>query len=257
MDLDTDEGILIDDVVDDSPAEEAGLKKGDVIVRYGGSGVSDVSKLTEMVRKTEPGSDVEIRVLRDGRGQTLYAVIGAKEKDDQFDMKSFTLDFPQGLLKGFDFGDDPNVFSFAGGGKPRFGVGIQDIDGQLSEFFEVGEEEGVLVTEVYEDSPAEEAGVLAGDVIVEFDGHDISGADELITAVKSADADVAVDVELMRKGRAMNIEVVLPDTESRKKAADIYIHELQGDKELQQELEELKKELKKLKVELKELKSKQ
>ena len=252
MDLDVDEGVLIDDVIEDSPAEDAGLESGDVIIEYDGFGVEDVSELTERVRETKPGTDVEILIIRDGRERSIRATIGEKEKD--IDIKSFTLDIPHGLLKGFDMAAEPFAFTFKTG-KPRFGVGIQEIDGQLAEFFEVSEDEGVLVTEVYEDSPAEKYGVKAGDVIVEFDGESISDTDELISAVKGADADVPVDVELVRKGKTMTIEVVLPEVEAQKKSVDYYLQELGEDEELQEELEELKKELKKLKMELEKLRS--
>jgi C-terminal processing protease CtpA/Prc len=253
LDLDSEEGVLIDDVVDDSPAEEAGLMKGDVILRYDGSTVNDVKELTEMVRKTEPGTGIEIVINRKGRELTVLAEIGETEHGD-FDAKSFALDLPFGILEGFNMPKESFKFEFQGSSKPRFGVGIQELDGQLAEFFEVSDEEGILVTEVYEDSPAEEAGVMAGDVIIKFDGKEIGETGELISAVQSADAGKTVMVEIVRKGRPMTLEAVLPDIEKEDKASRYYIQAMDEDKkELQKELDELKKELEKLKMELEKL----
>jgi S1-C subfamily serine protease len=257
MDLDSDEGVLIDDVVEDSPAEEAGLMKGDIVLRYDGTVVESVTELTEMVRETEPGEEVEIKVNRDGREFPIIAVIGEKE-DREFDIKGFPLDLPFTILEGFDMPHHPGMFKFSKSSKPRFGVGIQELDGQLAEFFEVPEGEGVLVTEVYEDSPAEEAGVMAGDVIVEFDGMKVTDSGELISAVNEADAGVAVQVEVVRKGRAMTLKAELPEIEKKHETSRFYIQDLEEDKkELTKEMEELRKELQELKMELEQLQKQQ
>jgi serine protease Do len=76
------EGALVSDVVKESPAEKAGVQEGDVIVSYGGKGVTGVESLAEMVRGTKPGQKVEFVVVRKGKKKTLKARIGERPEDE-------------------------------------------------------------------------------------------------------------------------------------------------------------------------------
>ncbi len=76
-------GVIINDVVEGSPAEKAGLQDGDVILRHDGEPVSDYAAFTRAVRALHPGDRAKFVVLRDGREKTLEVEIGRREADDE------------------------------------------------------------------------------------------------------------------------------------------------------------------------------
>jgi serine protease Do len=80
--LGVDQGALVSDVVEKSPAEQSGVKEGDVIVSYSGKKVASVQGLAEMVRKTKPGQKVDFVVIRKGKKKTLKAKIGERPEDE-------------------------------------------------------------------------------------------------------------------------------------------------------------------------------
>ncbi len=75
-------GVLVSDVVDDSPAAKAGLQDGDVIVAFAGKPLSDYDSLTAAVRAAKPGEKVDVTVLRDGKKKTIKVELGEREDDD-------------------------------------------------------------------------------------------------------------------------------------------------------------------------------
>lgn len=82
--------------------------------------------------------------------------------------------------------------------RPMIGISMQDIDDQLADFFQV--KQGILVTHVLENSPAAEAGIQAGDVIVSFNGTDVDSARELMHELKDLSEGDEVDIGLVREG---------------------------------------------------------
>ena len=89
------------------------------------------------------------------------------------------------------------------------GVHLQNLTEQLGEYFGVSDGEGALVTEVVDESPAEKAGLKAGDVIVSFAGDDIDDVDELVDAVRASEVGKDVQVKVIRnKGeKTMNVQI--------------------------------------------------
>ena len=75
-------GVIVNEVVDGSPAEKAGLRDGDVILQFNGDPVSDYTAFTRAVRALKPGDDAKVTVLRDGREKSLDVEIGRREADD-------------------------------------------------------------------------------------------------------------------------------------------------------------------------------
>ena len=86
MDLEGVDGALVNSVADGSPADRAGLRKGDVIIRVGRTDTPGASDLTRVVRDMKPGDRASVVVLRDGSRRTLSVVLGSRPKDEQFDM---------------------------------------------------------------------------------------------------------------------------------------------------------------------------
>lgn len=192
MDYDRDVGVLVNDVEDDSPAEQAGLKEGDIIITYDGKSISNTGSLIRKVRASDPGEEVDIGIVRKGKEMTLTATIGEhpKKKELWIDTKGKVL---------------PHVFKRVDEDHGWLGVHLQDVTEQLGEYFGITDGEGALITEVVEDSPAEKAGLRAGDVIVEYDGDEIDDIEELIEAVRETDVDEEVEIRIMRERKSLTL----------------------------------------------------
>lgn len=78
--LDIDYGVIVDDVIKESPADKAGIKKGDVILKIDGEKITDMDDLHYVVKKN-PGKEVKIEVLRKGKKKTLSVKLGQKERE--------------------------------------------------------------------------------------------------------------------------------------------------------------------------------
>lgn len=274
MDIDGDvQGVLVSDVVGDSPADEFGLEDGDVIIAIDDEETATVKGVVRAIKAYSPGDEVEIVVLRDGNSKrTLKVELGEREEDKIVDLDlDLDLDMIPEIGRAFS--------GWAGGPQGFLGVRIQDMSGDLGEYFDVDEDEGVLVLEVTEDSPAEEAGIKAGDVILEYDGKAVSDADRLVKYVRDGDPGDAVELKIKRKRRTQTVDVELGKTEG---AAKIFVQDLKSpgkhkrivipgghdieipdmDKieiqkwhqdDLRKELDELREELEELRKELKEI----
>ena len=185
MDYDRDIGVLVNEVEDDSPAEEAGILEGDIIIQYDGKTIKNTGSLIRKVRATDPGDEVEIGIVRKGRDVTVTATIEKKSE-------GYGYRFERGK-KG-----DSHFFKLKEKEGGWLGARLRNLTDQLGEYFGVSNGEGVLVTEVMEEGPAEKAGLLAGDVIVSYAGEETDDVDELIEAVRETEAGEGVEIEVIR-----------------------------------------------------------
>jgi len=99
------------------------------------------------------------------------------------------------------------------------GVTIQPLTPELSKQFGLGDEKGVLVGDVVEDSPADKAGILRGDVIVEFDGKEVKDATNLRNIVAGTAPNTAVSVKLVREGKPKTVQVKIVEMSSEMQTA--------------------------------------
>ncbi|MEP6922125.1 MAG: PDZ domain-containing protein [bacterium] len=211
-------GTGITDVVKDSPAEKAGLRKDDVILRFDGETVTSARKLTRLVSEVAPDHRVSLTISRGGSEQEVAVTI-AKRKDSSDAMNKLQglhgklrgLEGLQGLpgLEGMEEfgtpgarvwkweGGEPNGdgFMLAFGNNRRIGVSTTTLTKQLADYFGVADGKGVLVTAVTEDGAAAKAGVKAGDVITSLDGEKIEDAGDLARAInKKKEGDVTLTI---------------------------------------------------------------
>jgi len=226
-------GVGITQVVKDSPAEKAGLRKDDVIVRFEGDSVTSVRKLNRLVSEVAPDQTVKLSINRGGGEQEVAVTIGKRnesfntgnwedlekfkglEKLKQLDkiegldrLKELERDLPPGAnvwkWEGEGPGKDGMFFAF--GNHRRIGVGTMALTRQLADYFGVADGQGVLVTSVGEDSPAAKAGIKAGDVITAIDGEKIDGAGDLARGInKKKDGDVTLTVIRNKNQRTINV----------------------------------------------------
>jgi serine protease Do len=154
-------GALVGDVTADSPAARAGLQNGDVIIELNGKKVNDSRHVKLEVARFKPGETVPVKVLRDGATKTLnvtVAEIPGSESLAKADSKSDAQD--NGTLNG---------------------VSVTDLDSRARQQFNIpGNVRGAVVNDVEPDSPAAEAGLRPGDVIVEINRQAVHNADEAV-----------------------------------------------------------------------------
>jgi predicted metalloprotease with PDZ domain len=177
-------GALVESVEADSAGAKAGLQKGDVIVEFAGERVRSVTQLRRLIRETPADRTVSLQVIRNGRARTLSAKLESRKN-------LFYVRIPEtGMPEPPITAPNPRLFDFRGfsylfGGKPTLGISGDDLTTQLAGYFGVKQGKGVLVREVVVGSPAEKAGLRAGDVIVAVDGKSVATVVELRQAVES------------------------------------------------------------------------
>jgi serine protease Do len=204
-------GAFVEKVEPDSPAANAGLQKGDVIVEFAGERVRSVAELTRLVRETPVGRPVEVRIRRNGARQALNATLEARKN-------SFEPLLGEGRNGGIEVWPKVNVpdlnlnFGFFGG--PRLGVSVAELTPQLAGYFGVKDGKGVLVTEVSAGGAAEKAGLKAGDCIIRVASTAIESAEDIHRALSNKSdqsRDVTLTIVRDRKEQTLQAHIEAPE----------------------------------------------
>jgi serine protease Do len=157
-------GAVISQVEPDSPGAKAGLKVGDVITHIDGKEVSDASELQVVVGQKNPDTKIDLQVMRDGKNVDVPVTLEAMGSRDKSSKET----------------------ADAGKGKPRWGVGLSDITPEMREQLQApGDLHGALIQQVQPGSPADNAGLQSGDVIVEVDRKPVQSAADVQKALSS------------------------------------------------------------------------
>ncbi len=225
------EGALVTEVVEDSPAEEAGIREGDVIVRFDDRRIEDSDDLIGAVRRTDTDEKVEIVVDRKGESKTLTATL-----DRTRNGRSFTFRVPP-VPETAPEPDFPFHVKIRGREKPA-GLRMQELGKQLGEYFEVPGKRGVLVTSVDPNSAGEKAGVMAGDVITRVNGNTVRDVADCLDEFRDTDGD-EVRLDMIRRGKQVGVTVTLEPSD--RLSGEYYFRD--GTARLRDELRELKKDL--------------
>ena len=189
-------GVLIDEVRPDSPADKAGIKRGDVIVEFDGERVRSARQFSRLVQETTPGRTVTVAIVRDSKRSTVQITPNDERGGDVMVSGDFG-DYMRDLgrlgrlgrlgdrLPAFDFNFDLDLPGFATG--RRLGVTVGELTSQLADHF--GARGGVLVTSVTDGTPASRAGLKAGDVITSVNGARVESREDLLRELRDADRD--------------------------------------------------------------------
>lgn len=164
FDLDTTHGALVNEVIEDSPADKAGLKRGDIIVEYDGKQVDELNDLPRLVAATPVDETVKVKVFRDGKERTIKVKIGR-------------LDDGEVALAA----DDEET-----GG--ALGLTVANVTPELVERYSLESDQGILITKIDPEGPAAEANLRVGDLVVEADGKEVGSVkefEELVGKMKS------------------------------------------------------------------------
>jgi serine protease Do len=183
--LDSVKGALVSDVKEESPAAQAGLKQGDIIVKYQGTPVDGPRALQRAVTQTPIGTKVPITVVRDGREQTVHATIGEQPGTAQ--------------VAKADPGDAEHALA---------GVSVRSLEPrEARELGMSGKAQGVLVVGVEPDSKAERAGLAEGDVITEINRRPVKSVQDFERVASDLKKDQNSLLLVYRRGNALFLTV--------------------------------------------------
>jgi len=152
-------GALVADVTSGGPAEKAGIKRGDVIVSFNGKNIHEMKELPYIVASTPIGATVPVVAIRTGQSRVFEVEIGELKEEE----------------KGFE---DSSA-------KQRFGMKVEKITPQLTKELGLSETTGILITQVDNNSPAAEAGLKPGDIILEIDQAPARNLDDFLEKTKN------------------------------------------------------------------------
>ena len=157
-------GAVVTQVESDSPGAKAGLKVGDVITKLDGHDVSDAGELQVEVGQKSPGTTIHLQIMRDGKSESVPVTLEAMGSRDR---------------SGKETAD-------AGHGKPRWGIGLADLTPEVREQLQAPADlHGAVIQQVQPGSPADNAGLQSGDVIVEVDRKPAQNAADVQKALSS------------------------------------------------------------------------
>jgi len=203
--LSTARGVLVEQVDPNSPAAKAALKTGDIITEFDGQRVEGTTAFRRMVRETPQGRTVQLTIWREGQSQTLSAELAAMPRQSREGMSP-------GIPRMPPFPDAPDILRrFREHGMiptaPTIGISAMDVSGQLGSYFNAPDGEGVLVTEVKENSPAAKGGLKAGDVITKMNGKRVHDLGELRGQLGESRDTKTVSLSVIRKGVETSLTV--------------------------------------------------
>ena len=158
-------GAIVSQVTGDSPAAKAGIKQGDVLREINGKKMVNGSAVQVVISQTAPGTAVDLGILRDGKAQTLKVTVG--------EMKSITTTV---------------MVKHAGAeNRGKLGISVDSINEQNRRQYRISTDvKGAVVEQVRPGSPADDAGLAAGNVVLEVNRKAIADAESFVDAVKAA-----------------------------------------------------------------------
>jgi len=221
-------GVVVDEVVADSPAEKGGLKKGDVIVEFDGEKVRGSRQFSRLVQETPSGRKVQANVMRDGQRVTLTleprdtAVEWFGDLDGLRDFgRTFVLPKPPAAPLAPEPPSPPmppRLFEFddlLGRSSGRLGITIDDLSSQLAEYF--GAKDGVLVSSVTAGSVAAKAGLKAGDVITSVNGTDVTSPADLRRRIGHLTDSEEVTLGIVRDRKPLTLKGKMEPSSTRRR----------------------------------------
>jgi len=201
--LDEPRGAEVTRVENGSPAEKALIKPGDVILSYNSEDILGAQQLGRLVRETPVGRKVRFRLWRDGRAQSVTVITEAR-RGPAFDlpvgMGHFEMPDVRSMIR-----DVPSPMLMWG--ISALGLECEAIDSQLADYF--GVQRGLLVRSVTKGSPAERAGVKAGDVLTSIGDRPVANPHDVTGFLRmQQEQGRRIPIVVMREHKQLTINVV-------------------------------------------------
>lgn len=173
-------GAVVSDIVEDGPADKAGLKKLDVIIEVDRKKIDDAQELTNLIASYNPGSTVNLKIIRDGKIKNIPVTLGERPESRT---------------------EKPHVARRSV--LDRLGLEVTNLSDRLARNYGYEDETGVLVTKVRSGSVAEDKNIRSGDLIKEVNRKQVESVQELENIVEKLDAGDIVLFQIKR-GRTNN-----------------------------------------------------
>ncbi|MGH9580698.1 MAG: PDZ domain-containing protein [Terriglobales bacterium] len=233
-------GVEVTLVDQDAPAGKAGLKPHDVILELNGARVESAETLRRMIRETPPGRTVKLGISRDGQPMTLSATLAQRSKYVSLMPKIKVPRTPRPpMIPKFDV--------VVRTSSSRNGVVVENLTHQLGEFFGVKDGKGVLVRSVEKGSPAEAAGIRAGDVIVRVESESIGDTGDWRSAMRKKSGKVALGI--VRDKREQTLSLNLPESKDDDSSYFFEVPEFDWS-DFEKDMEEMKIEIDRLRPQM-------
>jgi serine protease Do len=206
-------GVEIRQVDENSPAAKAGLKENDVVLDYNGQRIEGVEQFIRMIGETPFGRKVNMTVWRNGSPQTVSATLDSRPRNMVIAPMPPNVPMPPMPEMEPNFGDLERRLGELDSRFPmmmnsvRVGIEGESLTPQLAEYF--GVKRGVLVRTVNAKTPAEKAGLKAGDVITKVGGTPVMSPREITGAVRSGKGKIPFTV--VRNKKEIMVDVELPE----------------------------------------------
>jgi serine protease Do len=192
-------GVEVTSVVPDGPAAKGGLQKGDVVLSYNGQRVEGIEQFVRLVSETPAGRKVRLQTVRSGAQHNLEITTGVRRS--KMHMPHIE------ALPNIEMPDLPR--SLMSWKSYYLGIEAEPVDAQLAQFF--GVKEGVLVRSVNKGTPAEKAGLKAGDVIVKVGSESVSTPREVTTAIRELPSRKSFPLVIFRERKETTLTVHMQD----------------------------------------------
>jgi serine protease Do len=161
--LETHQGALVSDVVPNGPAQQAGIERGDVIMKFNDEAIDDSRDLATTVANTPVGKDTKVLVWRDGRETTLSLTVGT--------------------LPSQDVSTSENEASNRG----QWGMQLQNLTPEEARAQGLADGQGVGIAAVQPDGPADEAGLRPGDILLQVNRRNVGSINDVKAAIAAND----------------------------------------------------------------------
>lgn len=200
-------GVVIETVHEGTPASQAGLRGGDILLEFDGERVRSVQQFTRLVQESAPGRSVNAVVVRDGTRQTLAVTPEPRNAIDNL-ISRRVLPNVERLQRDFAFGSVvPEVRTLI---NPRqLGATLTALTDQLESYF--GVTSGALVSSVQDGSAASRAGLRAGDVITQVNGRQVESPNDVVQTVRNAAPGSEVELTVMRDRKELTLKARIPE----------------------------------------------
>ena len=226
IDQDEEGRIEVVGVDEESPAELAKLKEGDVILKFGDQDVMSTQMLASEIRKRKPGEDIILKVERDGKPLEVKVKLGEypeaeakRELELRFPRLFPPIPPPMAMTPKDKASKPPNVFvspkarEFSWERRKFVGVYLDELNTEMSGYFGIKEGTGLLVNRLTDKGPAQKAGLKVGDVIVKAEGKRVETVNELSGIVQDKKKGDKIKLEILREKKPLTFDVEVEEEE--------------------------------------------